>query len=330
METPTSQINGSALISRREFGRMAGAMGLLVGTSQLPASAANCDSMNSGAGFPDSTRYGCYLDELLKSSSHREAWSKAYLLALDWAKDRLTLRGITVDDPHQKVSLPKRGMTKNLIANLGPTGTDSGRTYTICAHLDSYSRSVPGGNDNGSGVAAVLEIAAAFADFSPRLSTLKFVLFGGEEKQLEGSFLYSKLYKNMSSTDLRKHRVINIDTIGTAKKLVTDPSFALEYAYPESATIPPRGILVTPLLAQAKAGTVSEAAVLTPYLEKSSHQSDHLAFLERFVPAVSISSYNDDGDMHTSNDDYNHVNQSEAFGAVDWLAKYLRAELIKS
>lgn len=79
-----------------------------------------------------------------------------------------------------------RARTSNVIAEIGPT---RGRVVMAGAHLDS----VPGGpgiNDNGSGVAALLEVAGTFGPRAPGRVRLAF--WGAEEEGLIGSRRYAR------------------------------------------------------------------------------------------------------------------------------------------
>ena len=100
-----------------------------------------------------------------------------------------------------------RGSTQNVIAELGPR---SGRVVMAGAHLDS----VPGGpgiNDNGSGVASLLEIARTFAPRPPGRVRLAF--WGAEEEGLIGS----RLYVRELSPDERRQiaAYLNFDMVGS-------------------------------------------------------------------------------------------------------------------
>jgi Zn-dependent M28 family amino/carboxypeptidase len=83
-------------------------------------------------------------------------------------------------------------------ANLEAGRAGAGRSDEILllgAHYDSV-RGCPGANDNGSGVAALLEIARCFADIAPAL-TVRFVAFVNEEPPFfmtrrQGSAVYAK------------------------------------------------------------------------------------------------------------------------------------------
>ena len=85
----------------------------------------------------------------------------------------------------------------NVIATLdGTTYSDS--VCIVGAHYDDNLMTGdpfsvdPGANDNGSGVAATLELARVFMDknFSP-INTIEFILFGAEELGLYGSRAYA-------------------------------------------------------------------------------------------------------------------------------------------
>ena len=89
------------------------------------------------------------------------------------------------------------------------------KTLIISAHYDSTDNSC-GANDNGSGIAIVLELARCLKDVKLPYN-VEFVMFSGEEKMMLGSryFLY-----NLSDEE-RKNilGVINIDSVGEKSNL---------------------------------------------------------------------------------------------------------------
>jgi hypothetical protein len=92
------------------------------------------------------------------------------------------------DEPvHLRVETEREpAVLRNVIAQLG-TGS---RVVMVGAHLDSVLEG-PGINDNGSGVAAVLEIARGVAEAGlPDDSAFRIGLWGGEELGLVGSRAY--------------------------------------------------------------------------------------------------------------------------------------------
>ncbi len=100
-----------------------------------------------------------------------------------------------------------RGRTRNVLADLGPSG---GRVVMAGAHLDS----VPGGpgiNDNGSGVATLLEVARTFGPRPPGRVRLAF--WGAEEEGLIGSRRYVR-----ELSDDERHAIsayLNLDMVGS-------------------------------------------------------------------------------------------------------------------
>jgi bacterial leucyl aminopeptidase len=94
----------------------------------------------------------------------------------------------------------------------------------IGAHYDSRTDNLedstsfaPGADDNGSGVAAVLEIARIMSQIRPR-STMIFVLFAAEEVNRQGSRAFVRDYVQFYNIPVRV--MINVDTVGS----VDDPS----------------------------------------------------------------------------------------------------------
>jgi bacterial leucyl aminopeptidase len=88
----------------------------------------------------------------------------------------------------------------------------------VGAHYDSIGPSfndgtefAPGANDNGSGVAAIIELARILSQANPRASIM-FVAFAAEEVQRVGSKRFVEYLR--SQTDLDVIGMINIDTIG--------------------------------------------------------------------------------------------------------------------
>ena len=84
----------------------------------------------------------------------------------------------------------RRGKTVESFNILADTGGDAGHTVVVGAHLDSVQEG-PGINDNGSGVAAVLETARWMkeAGITP-VNRVRFAFWGGEEDGLYGSQHY--------------------------------------------------------------------------------------------------------------------------------------------
>jgi aminopeptidase YwaD len=96
----------------------------------------------------------------------------------------------------------------------------------LCAHIDSVIGS-PGANDNGTGVAAVLEIAQASIKVQLE-KTMKFLFFGAEEPH--PYCLGSRYYVKKHKSDMAKIKaVLNLDEIGVGTRI--DNRFCLKTHY---------------------------------------------------------------------------------------------------
>ncbi len=102
----------------------------------------------------------------------------------------------------------------NVIAEI-PGREDPNSIVIVGAHLDSWHPAT-GAQDNGTGVATVLEVARAVQALGrPPRRTMRFILFGGEEQGLVGSNSYSKKHlADMPSIDA----VLISDTGGQPSK----------------------------------------------------------------------------------------------------------------
>jgi Zn-dependent M28 family amino/carboxypeptidase len=97
----------------------------------------------------------------------------------------------------------------NVIAEL--IGKNKNNVVMVGAHLDSVQRG-PGINDNGSGSAAILEVAEQMAKVKPQ-NTVRFAWWGAEESGLLGSTAY---VADLSTTELGKIALyLNFDMVGS-------------------------------------------------------------------------------------------------------------------
>ena len=146
----------------------------------------------------------------------------------------------------------------NIFAELPGTST---QVVMLGGHLDS-SLDGPGINDNGSGVATLLAMAAAFAERPAPEHAIRFAFWGAEEFGTHGSRHY---VDNLPARERERiEAYINLDMVGSpnAARFVYDDEFG------ESGA---SAITVLLLDALAENGT--------PGLPISSGGSDHSAFL---------------------------------------------------
>lgn len=85
------------------------------------------------------------------------------------------------------------GRERNVVADI--PGSEAGEMVLLTAHFDSWDPA-QGANDNGAGVAAVLEAARVLKALQIRLKhTIRFVFFSGEEQLANGSRAYVEQHR---------------------------------------------------------------------------------------------------------------------------------------
>ena len=128
---------------------------------------------------------------------------------------RLTAFLDTYTIPADNRRIPADVQSANVMATLKGTDPSDNRVFIISAHVDSRALDVmntnidaPGANDDGSGVAAVIELARIMSQKSYP-STIIFVAVSGEEQGLKGAaYLAEKAKKeNTKSTVLLCFRI---------------------------------------------------------------------------------------------------------------------------
>jgi aminopeptidase S len=101
----------------------------------------------------------------------------------------------------------RRAQTQNVVAEIGPR---TGRVVMAGAHLDSVPNG-PGIDDNGSGVATLLEVASAFGPRPPGRVRLAF--WGAEEEGLIGSRHYVHELSEAQRRGIAAY--LNLDMVGS-------------------------------------------------------------------------------------------------------------------
>jgi Zn-dependent M28 family amino/carboxypeptidase len=159
-----------------------------------------------------------------------------------------------------------------------------GEILLVGAHYDSV-RDCPGGNDNGSGVAALLEIARHFAALAPAL-TVRFVAFVNEEPPFfmtrrQGSAVYAKAARARGD-DIRL--MVSLETMGyysdAPKSQRYPPLF--RYFYPD------RGNFLG-LVSDLRSRRVMRQ-VAKVFRERSDFPLEHTATL-RWIPGIAWSDH---------------------------------------
>ena len=167
----------------------------------------------------------------------------------------------------------------------------------IGAHYDSVLGS-PGANDNGSGVAALLELSRLFREVRPTVS-LRFVAFVNEEPPFffwgnMGSMVYAKAAKQRVD-NIRF--MISLETIGCYKTQHGSQSYPpmLKYFYPDTgnfiafvSNLSSRGIMRHCVKTFTSVSNFPVQSIATLAIVPGVSWSDHLAFWRQGFKAFMI------------------------------------------
>lgn len=171
------------------------------------------------------------------------------------------------------------------------------RVIVIGGHIDSADPDIPGANDDGSGSAAVIELARVLKQRNNQ-STIVFALFGGEEQGLRGSRYFVKHFDRMEQVAL----MLQIDMTNGSEWLLPlvnakdadTPEWLVRASFEEFANLGYTGLAFPThfytILEMAPGGGIG---------------SDHEPFLEKGIPAIDFTSDVTDP-IHTPQDDLDH------------------------
>jgi hypothetical protein len=150
------------------------------------------------------------------------AWIRGQLdQAAAGSAGRLKVEPDTFDQPPVPPQVPAPVQLTNLIATLpGTDPASAGRFLVISAHYDSCgsdlldaAAAAPGADDDGSGVAAVIELARVMAPYRFP-ATIVFAVFTGEEQGALGSAHWAQLAQDHGA---QIEADLNNDLIGNSR-----------------------------------------------------------------------------------------------------------------
>jgi Zn-dependent M28 family amino/carboxypeptidase len=177
-------------------------------------------------------------------------------------------------------------------------GAVSVGALVVGAHYDSYLNA-PGANDNGTGVAALLEIARALRGGSQGASPIRLVFFVNEEPPFfDTPDMGSRRYAaSLAARGVPVSSMLSLETLGA----FSDEPGSQTYPAPFGRVFPDRGNFVAfvgtlgsrQFLGRAIASfrrhsDVPSLGGLAPAIVQGVDWSDHKSFAERGIPAVMI------------------------------------------
>jgi aminopeptidase S len=170
-----------------------GAIGRLVSAVLVTGVLAGCSSAAPPVAPPSAAGEGAYahLGELQRitdaAGGTRHTPSPGYDAAVDHVATVLRAAGWDVSTPAYQVEGTSGSGYRNVVAQTR-TG-DPAHVVMAGAHLDSVAEG-PGINDNGSGVASLLQIAEQLGGSPGLPATIRLAFWGSEEDDLNGSAGY--------------------------------------------------------------------------------------------------------------------------------------------
>lgn len=162
----------------------------------------------------------------------------------------------------------------------------------IGAHYDSRtddltdaSAFAPGADDNGSGVAGIIEIARTLSKIRPR-TTLIFVLFAAEEVNRQGSKAFVKDY--IVGFNISVKVMINLDTIGSNNSptgVTNDRELRIFSAPPEESQSRNMARMIDFIVDNY---STDLKLIFVEEIDREGRYGDHFSFHEIGIPAVRI------------------------------------------
>jgi hypothetical protein len=232
---------------------------------------------------------------------------------------RTSIKGLVMPGKPYKTEFPSAANVVGFI----PGTVSPNRVIVVSAHFDHLGmrdgKMYPGADDNASGVAAILAVAAHFRAHPPQ-NTIVFAAFDAEEQGLYGAKAFmAKLPFPRAQLAMN----LNLDMVSHNDK---NEIFAAGTSYTPS---------LQPLLEQAtRRSTVhvkvghDRSFIRAPAVENWTDSSDHGPFHDAGVPFLYFG-VDDHPDYHAPSDTFEHINK-EFFARVASLIVDVAAVLDKS
>lgn len=241
---------------------------------------------------------------LARTIGPRKTGTEADRLAVEYVRGRMEEAGLAVFLQEVAVAPYEDGErslgSRNVIGRLDGTSPE---TIVVAAHHDSAGDSIPGANDDASGVAVLLEAARAAARRPHRLTYL-FISFCAEEEGLLGSRFYT------GQKDLPPVKaMIALELVGQGEILVAP--------VPRPPALWAQKLLLRAARETGVTGIASRPLwAIAPRFMDLQFTSDHEAFLDRQIPAFLLAGTYPAWTYHTVEDGAGRVRKKALDRAV--------------
>ena len=213
-----------------------------------------------------------------QNGGNRASPGPGYEASVDYVAGVLRAAGWEVSTPTYPVTVEETGEQITLRNVIAQTRTgDPGRVVMAGAHLDSVPAG-PGINDNGTGVAALLEIATGLGGSPPVTNAIRFGFWGSEEVDLNGSTEYVQGLSDADRQDLLLY--LNLDMLASP-----NPGYFVQGGVGEDSdeTGPSGSSEVARVLVEQLA-----AAGVTAETTEFDGESDYAAFVDAEIPSGGV------------------------------------------
>lgn len=217
---------------------------------------------------------------------------------------------------------------KNVVAVIQGTEAGAG-TVIIGAHYDSIGQPfesgtayAPGANDNGSGVAAVLELARIMSQKQYK-STIMFVLFSAEEVGRQGSRTFAAWLRD---NNIDVVGMINVDTIGNVddrNRGINDSELRIFSAGPNETSASRRMARLVNFIG-FNYGLDLDLTVQDA-IDRENRYGDHFSFSELGYPAIRFINANEEKTNADPTDTINFIEAGYLRSATQSLLAVLTA-----
>ena len=260
-----------------------------------------------------------YINHLSVTIGPRPMGSQNEIIALNWLKEKFD-----EFDPDTsfimkfyEVKSEKSAVNTNSGNAVAIFQGETDTAIVVGGHFDSSGREIPGANDNASGTASVIELARIWSK-RPRHYTMVFAAFGGEERGLVGSKYFVEQYQDINKVAL----MLCLDMTGSNDNILTlaetdsmqTPIWLLKDAFAID-----RALEINRLQYPTHFATLNN-------IGKGGGGSDHMSFLDKYIPAIDFTAGICNSPIHTQQDKIDFIDKQmlEKCGALadSLLTKY--------